>query len=75
MEYCCEDFKEAVEECNIIDRDTYRFEPMDLGSWWIGIHEWNPYQEEHVYHPAGNNPIKYCPWCMHPIIYDENMKL
>ena len=65
-EYCCEDFREAVEEYVISHTDHDWYKESDLGAWYILTRTRN-YVEEYDYDTVAK-PIKYCPWCMTPIL-------
>lgn len=73
VKYCCDNFKQAVEENVISNTDHDWFSENELDGWYLLYKEPN-WVDEYDYYKVGE-PIKYCPWCMTPIIYDDNIKL
>ena len=70
-EYCCDNFKEAVEKNIISNKDPSDLilGSSDLDGWYILKKESN-WVDGYDYYMVGDI-IKYCPWCMTPIIYEN----
>ena len=63
--YCCDKFKQAVENRNIINEDYANGSwnpPVKYNEWYLSERDYNPYQEMYEIDTV-LEPLKYCPWC------------
>lgn len=64
-EYCCQEFKQAVDNCNIINEDYANGSwnpPVKYNNWYLSERDYNDYQEMYEFE-AVLEPLKFCPFC------------